>query len=261
MYSYEINKYLTTLIFINFFIYILYLILWFYCWGLWGNKILVRKTYVKSYVSYVREKEKHLCRWELLLSISSFIFHVFVLVCSFSVLSFALYSTAYMTEMLARNAGTYQLFGFHGARTISSEGPHCAMGTIFRSSFSRHPWHTRTRLGGESGVSRGWIGTRHEYKFIVPLNLWFATMVGTGCLGMPLNGLPASVLHTTTILDGPWEDSTYGPSRRPAQGRSMPDLESAPRASSTDTYRGLLRECGMSYTGPPARRSYRENRL
>lgn len=59
----------------------------------------------------------------------------------------------------------------------------------------------------------------------------------SGCL----NGLPASVLHTTTILDGPWEDSTYGPLSPVGAGRSMPDPKSTTRASSTDTYRGLLR--------------------
>lgn len=39
--------------------------------------------------------------------------------------------------------------------------------------------------------------TRHEYEFIVPLNLWFATTAGTGRLG--LNELLSSILHTTPI--------------------------------------------------------------
>lgn len=169
-------NYFTTLIFITARFY----------WGMWGNKILVWKTYyVKELCKPCkRKREAFVSMRASSIFVSSFILHIFVLVCSFSVSSFARHLTASATKVLARNAGTYQLFGFHGARYHLVARSSLRHGTTFRSSFSRHPWHTDTTWR-ESGVSRGWIGTRHEYKFIVPLNLWFATMVGTGCLGMP----------------------------------------------------------------------------
>lgn len=111
-------------------------------------------------------------RWERLL-VSSFIPHVFVLVCSSSVFFFfTLYSTASATEVLARNVGTYQLFGFHGVRTISSQGPLIAprynLSLLFFTTSVAHTDTVWWRERGFAGVDRhaAWI---QIYRSIKPM--------------------------------------------------------------------------------------------
>lgn len=121
------------------------------------------------------------------LLVSSFIPHVLVLVCSSSVF----FSYAVFDSIRDGGAGKKR---WHlsiiripwCAHHLVARSSHCATAhnlslLFFNNIRGTHGYGLTTR----AGVSRGWIGTRYEYKFIVPLNLWFATMVGTGCLRMP----------------------------------------------------------------------------
>lgn len=88
----------------------------------------------------------------------------------------------------------YQLFGFRGITARSITAPLFLDISILYISTIRCT-DARIRKKREQrmhGVDRH--ADRHKYKFIVPLNLWFATMVGAGCPGP--NGLSPSVYCT-----------------------------------------------------------------
>jgi len=87
--------------------------------------------------------------------------------------------------------------------------------------FSTFMAHARLAKGESDGLCEGGsVRMRHEYEFIVPLNLWFATTVGTRCLGF--NGLPPSVLHTTAISMTVLEKTAHTGTVSPAVANTGP---------------------------------------
>lgn len=208
-------------------------------------------------------KEKHLCRWELLLSISSFIFHVFVLVRSFSVLSLALYSTASTTEVLGKKRWHLSIIripwcAHHlvGRKLIAPRVQPFA--PLFHDIRGTHLYTTWWRERGFAGVDRhaAWI---QIYRSIKPM------ICDDGRDGMSRDALMGFQRRCCTrrrssmVLEKTAPTAPLAGRRREGQCRTPSLHRGHPRPIHTDV--STLASAGMSYTGPPARRSCTENRL
>jgi len=113
-----------------------------------------------------------LSRWEHLLLVSSFIPHVFILVCS----SFVVFLLRCIRQHPRRRCWQETLAPINYSDSVVCAPSRRKVlllrhGTIFRSSFSQHPWHTDTvwwRERGFTGVDRhaAWI---QIYRSIKPM--------------------------------------------------------------------------------------------